>query len=160
MLKIILYIFGFTLFIGASNCSKSNKCYYDTPPNSLFFLLKKGGDRLPDATLTNLKISYIEDGEKKFLPDLIRGVNEGGVDAFTMGIMTTRLIGILSADNNIKDFVIEYADGSRDSLFVNYEGPSTNTNCFYVIKQVKYNNQVSLPDPTITLQTVYLFIKP
>jgi len=158
MFKCLITIFGFILLISIANCSKSksSNCQYVSPPNSLFFLLKKAGNRLPDSILNNLKLSYNESGNKKFLSDFVRATAEG----YNLGVMTTRLIGIRSADQNIKDFVIEYPNGTTDTIYADYEPPSTNNNCLYLIKQIKYNNQISYPDPNIPQQTVYLFNKP
>lgn len=139
------------------NCSKSSsKCYWQSPPPSLFFLLKKSGNRLADSILNNLKLSYLESGTKKYVPDLKRATEDG----YALGIMASRKIGILSADNHIKEFTVEYPDGSSDTLHVDFESPSPANGCYYNLKQVKYNNQLSYPDPTITIQRIYLFEKP
>lgn len=143
----------FSLYI--ISCSKSSKCHYDDIPNSLFFLLKKNGNKLPDSILNNLKLSYTEKGNKKYLVDFKRATEEG----YDWGIVTTRLIGVMSADQNIKNFIIEYPDGSNDSLWVDYEAPSQKNSCHYLLKQVKFNNEIASPDSSITIQTVYLFNK-
>lgn len=157
MLKYIFILYSSLLTIGLTSCSKSqNKCHYVSPPRSFFFLLKKNGNRLPDSILDNIRIAYMKNGSKLYITDLVRATGDGR----EMGILTTRLIGTLSADNNIKPFSIEYPDGTVDDLFIDYSPPSLSNNCVYIINQIKYNGLVSQPDPTITMQTVYTFIKP
>jgi hypothetical protein len=145
------------LLVSITNCSKSkSSCRYTTPPNSLFFLLKKAGNRLPDSVLDQVKMSYYLNGNKNYVMDLVRATGEG----YNLGVLTTRSIGILSADKKIKDYYIEYANGSKDTLFADYEAPTPATNCVYHIKQVSYNSQTASTDPNITVQTVYLFNTP
>ena len=101
-----LFLLAFLFFIAFSNCSKTKKCHYTGVPHSLFFLLNKGGNRLPDSVLNNLKISYSENGQKLFVNDVERGINEGGFNACDLGIITTRLIGFISAEHNIKSILL------------------------------------------------------
>lgn len=157
MSKFIFIICIIGLTIGFTHCTKSqNKCNYVSPPSSFFFLPKKNGNRLPDSILDNMKISYMANGSTTYVADLVRATGDGR----DMGILTTRLIGILSADQNIKEFSIEFPDGTSDELYVDYEPPSPNNGCLYLISQIKYNGIVVQPDPAITEQTVYSFNKP
>jgi hypothetical protein len=68
--------------------------------NSLFFLLNENNFKLPDSKLNQLKISYIKQGNKIYVEDLIRKT----VDGYDLGVMTTRSVAFVSADDNIKNF--------------------------------------------------------
>lgn len=149
------FVFGFILLIAFSNCSKKNRCHYVSLPNSLFFLLKKDGIRLPDSVLNNLKISYYENATTKYISDLGRAKEEG----YNLGVMTTRLIGDISANKNIKQYFIEYSDGEKDTLNVDYEPPSISNGCHYNLIQVKFNGKEITPDLAITMQKVYTLEK-
>jgi hypothetical protein len=123
-------------------------------------LLTENGKRLPDSILTGVKTSYFQNNQRLFLTDLKRGIIENGFDAYELGILSTRLIGTFSADKNIKNYFIEYPDGKRDTLFVDYVPPSPNNNCLYILKQVKYNGKLIMPDPSITQLNVYTLERP
>lgn len=143
------------LAIGLQHCTKTKKCQYTSPPLSFFFLIKQGGNRLPDSVLDNTRIFYFENGIKKQLSDLVRATEEGR----ELGVLTTRLIGLLSADQNIKTFIIEYPVDPADTLYVDYVSPTPANNCLYSNNLVRFNNQVATPDPAITAQRVYVFNK-
>ena len=155
-----LFLLAFLFLIAFSNCSKKNRCHSATVPHSLVFLLEKEGKRLPDSVLNNVKISYYENGKKLFVNDVERGTNVDSINAYDLGIVGTRLIGNISSDHNIKDYLIEYPDGDVDTLFVDYLPPSQETDCLYVLKLVKYNGEVVEPDPAYyRYAKVYLFKK-
>ncbi|HWR32976.1 MAG TPA: hypothetical protein VN451_05605, partial [Chitinophagaceae bacterium] len=109
-----------------------------------------------------LKLSYFEAGQKKYLTDFSRATDQG----YDLGIMTTRNIGSTSGDNNVKDYYLEYPNGAKDTLLVDYrhvsynEAKNNSCYCYYPLEQVKYNGVVATPDPTITQQKVYRFDKP
>ena len=130
-------------------------------PNSLFFVIKQGGQRLPDATLDNLKLFYFENNIKIYVNDFARASSEG----YTLGISTTRNIGLKSGTDNIKDYFLEFQNGDIDTLFVDYkrysqcEADTSACQCIFPRFGVKYNGQTSSFDPTISQQTVYLFNK-
>ena len=145
-------------------CSKSNE-YNNlrSIPYSIFLKITKNGNRLPDSVLDNLKLSYYQNGSKKYISDFIRCINEGGINARDLGFMTTNIIGINSGDYNIKDYYIEYPNGTNDTLFVDYRHLSTadaandSCACLYPLKQLKYNGIKPKLDTTIKYQTMYIF---
>lgn len=149
----------------SSTCKKDFGGPY-IPAHSLFFLIKKGGARLPDSILNNMQLYYYQGGSKKYLSDFTRGINEGGFQAYDLGIQTTRNIGYISGNENTKDYYLEYPDGSLDTLFVDYrhlsESDAKNDPCYcyYPLREVKFNGQVAATDPSITVQKVYSFIIP
>ena len=134
-------------------------------PNSLFFVIKQGGQRLTDASLNNLKLYYFNSGQKIYIDDFQRAINEGNLNAFDLGIMATRNIGLKSGTDNIKDYFLEFQNGDIDTLFVDYkrysqcEADTSGCQCIFPRFGVKYNGQTSSYDPTISQQTVYLFNK-
>jgi len=149
---------GFALI--SFTCKKNLNGPY-LPPHSLFFLIKKGGSRLPDSTLDNMKLYYYQNGIKTYLSDFGRATEEG----YNLGILTTRDIGLRSGNDNIKIFYLEYLYGQPDTLFADYRHLSTNEAkqdpcyCYYPIQQVKFNGQVTSTDPSITQEPVYIFYK-
>lgn len=157
MFKSFVLLICVGLLLTVSHCKKleKEKCTYVSPPASFFFLLKQSGNRLPDEELNNLKISYWEGGVKKYVSDLGRA----GEDGYTLGVMSSRLMGLLSADQNVKAFTLEYGSGKKEALYVDYETAMPANNCVYTIREVRYNSQLVAPDPMISQQSVYLLSK-
>lgn len=153
-IKIPFIIFCALIF---SNCSKSSHCKYDSLPNSLFFQIKKNGIRLSDDELKYTKISYQEDNKTLYLNDIGRATDQ----AYPYGILNTRIIGIRSGNENIKNYTLELPDGSKYPLFVDYEGPdSRKDHCYYELKQVKFNGEIAVTDPQFQFQPIYIFNLP
>ena len=149
------------IFITA--CSSSVISNVRLIPYSIFFKLIKNGNRLPDSVLDNLKLSYYQNGTKNYISDFIRCINEGGVNARDLGFMTTNLIGVTSGNDNIKDYYIEYPNGTKDTLYVDYrhvstaDGEKDSCFCLYPLKQLKFNGLIPQIDTTIKIQTIYIF---
>lgn len=160
-MKIYLLFFFLCFTCISSTCKKDFNGPY-IPPHSLFFLIKKGNNRLPDSILDNMKLYYYQNGSKKYLSDFQRATDEG----YNLGILTTRDIGLRSGNDNIKVYCLEYPSWPPDTLFADYRFLSTNEAkkdpcyCYYPLREVKFNNQTASPDPSITQQVIYLFTKP
>ncbi len=160
MKSIICSLVSFILL--AVSCNKSVREGPQVIPSSLFFVVKKNGIRLDDITLDNMKLYYLKNGNKTYISDFQRGTGDG----YNLGVQTTRNIGDISADENIKDFYLEFPNADIDTLYVNYRHLSENDAfnnpcyCYYPLEQVKYNGTLASPDPTITQQKVYRFDKP
>lgn|GEM_PF-6174386 len=77
------------------------------------------------------------------------------------GLIASRIIGILSADNNIKTYYIEYSNGwTNDTLYVDYSPNTPATNCLYVLNRVKYNGKTCAVDDSFHLDLpVYILNK-
>jgi hypothetical protein len=144
------------------SCSKSRGKGPQVIPSSLFFVIKKNGVKLDDIVLDNIKLYYFKNGNKAYISDFQRSTGEG----YNLGVQTTRNIGDISADENIKGYYLEFQSGEIDTLYVNYRHLSENDAfnnpcyCYYPLEQVKYNGILASPDPTITQQKVYRFDKP
>lgn len=149
-------------FLLSLSCNKSGEKGPMVIPSSLFFLVVKNGTRLPDSDLDNMKLYYFKNAAKTYVSDFQRATGDG----FSLGVQTTRNAGDLSADENIKDYYLEFAGGDIDTLYVHYRhlGKNEANNnpcfCYYSLEQVKYNGVITSPDPTITQQKVYRFDKP
>lgn len=157
-MKTILMFLAATILISGS-CRKRKGALI--VPDSLFFVIKQNGLRLPDSVLNNMKLYYFKFGNKIYMPDFIRGSEDG----YNLGVQTTRQIGHVSGDDNIKDFYLEYASGDIDTLYVDYQyiGEAAYDHpcyCYYPMGVVKYNGNIASPDPSITQQRVYRFDKP
>ena len=130
-------------------------------PASLFFIIKQNGIRLDDNTLNDMKLYYFRSGIKTYVSDFLRATEEG----YNLGVQTTRTIGDISADENIKDYYLQFPNGDLDTLIVDYkhvndrEAFNNSCYCYYPLQSVKYNGTVALPDPSITQQKVYRFDK-
>ena len=165
-LKIInmkyLIFFIVVAVIFTTSCAKDKKIGPQTIPNSLFFVIKKNNSRLSDNDLDNMELFYFKANVKTYINDFQRGTGEGLV----LGVQTTRNIGFTSADDNIKNYYLEFANGDIDSLVVDYkhlgERDAFNNSCYcyYPLDQVNYNGQIALPDSAITQQKVFRFNKP
>lgn len=165
-MKYLIILSILSLFLQSSSCNREDPLGPQVINNSLVFLLKKGGNRLPDSILNNTKLVYFLNGQKNYLSDFARGINEGPFQAYDLGVLTTRNIGSSSGDNNVKEYYLEYPNGTKDTLFVDYRHVSYNEAinnscyCYYPLEQVKYNGVVATLDSTITQQKVYKFYKP
>ncbi len=135
------------------------------PPHSIFFVIKSNGARLPDSVLNNMRMYYYENNIKKYVTDFTRAVNEAGVQAYDLGIQTTRNIGFISGDENIKTYYLDYEYGPDDTLFVNYvhltekQAKRDPCYCYYPLKEVKYNGVVASLDLSLNNIKAYLFNK-
>jgi hypothetical protein len=147
------------ILLTGNSCKKKNDtCHYYNPPSSLRFLLRNNGAQLPDSILTYLKISYYDTkGTKQYLSDLVHATD----DWANTGILGTRAIGTVSGDRGIKTYYLEYRNGTVDTLYVDYSERSPATNCFYVLKEVRYNGRKADTDTNyIKIAPVYDFDKP
>jgi hypothetical protein len=130
-------------------------------PDSLFFVLKHNNVRLDDQILDNIRLYYYRSGVKTYVIDFTRATEEG----YNLGVITTRRIGDYSADENIKDYYLEFPNSDIDTLFVDYKHLKQNEAfnnpcyCYYPLQAVKFNGVNAIPDPSITLQKVYRFDK-
>ena len=155
--------FFLILFLLQMQCSKYDKCAYDTylVPHSIFFIVNKSHQRLDDNTLNSIKLFYYKDVSKVYVNDFIRGSEE----AYNLGVLTSRDIGSISGDEGIKDFYLEYTGGDIDTLFVDYKKLNQEDacnhpcKCNYPLESVKFNGVAAIPDTSIKVQKVYLFNK-
>ena len=160
IMKYLMFFATVSLFF-AAGCDKDKKIGPQTIPNSLFFVIKKNNTRLSYNDLDNMKLFYFKANVKTYISDFQRGTGEG----LTLGVQTTRNIGTISADDNIKNYYLEFANGDIDSLIVGYRHLGENDAfknpcyCYYPLEQVSYNGKISLPDSTIIQQKVYKFNK-
>lgn len=131
-------------------------------PHPVFFLIKENGSKLSDLTQEKIKLYYLKSNTKTYISDLERGSD--GFD--TLGILSTIEIGLTSGNENIKDYYLEYPTGDVDTLFVDYrhvsekEAFKNSCYCYYPLEEVRFNGRKAEPDPSITMQRVYLFEKP
>ena len=160
LLKYLLFLIVLTFI----SCKKNKECpvfWGYLPPRSLFIELKQGGKRLPDSVLNNLKLSYIQNSTKLYISDFYR-VSDNW---YSLGIMVTREIGLKSGDSNIKNYYIEYPNGTMDTVYVDYrhltqcEADTSACNCLYPIYAVKFNGIFAPLDTTLIDEPVYLFNK-
>lgn len=164
---ILVFIGPFCLLGCKKNKSESPQCTTTSypVPFSLFFELKSNGVRIiADNILDHLKLSYYLNGNKMYVQDFTRAINEGGYNARDSGILVTQAIAYSSSSDNIKDYYLEFPNGDIDTLYVDYRhvtncaGDTAACHCLYPRYSVKFNNQVAGYDYTVP-QTVYLFNK-
>ena len=142
--QIIIFMKIFVLALFFSNCSKSKDdiCMYDAVPSSLILKITKSGTVVPDLDLLNVKLSYFENNEKKYVSDFM--INSNNMEVSNKGFIFTRNIGVLSAKNNIKTYYLEYPNGwQTDTLYVDYLPNTPATNCQYVLNPIKVNDILS-----------------
>jgi hypothetical protein len=156
-MKYLIFIICILVF----SCKRKPEFGPNVIPNSLFFLLTESSNRLPDSILNSIKISYIKQGNKYYINDLIRATGSG----YDIGVMTTRSVAFVSANDNIKNFNIEYYDGSSDDLFIDYikldlESAKKNSCfCYYPRNDIRFKNTSAILDSNIKEQQVYRFNK-
>jgi hypothetical protein len=158
----ILLVGGISILL---SCKKSNNYGPQVIPDSLIFVIKKDGNRLSDSILNNMKMSYFENGIKNYMSDFVRATNEGPYNGYDLGIQGSRLVGILSSEKGIKNYFLEYPDGSQDTLYVDYrllkenEAKKDPCYCYYPLTAVNYNHTTPNMDTSIKWQKVFLFSK-
>ncbi len=154
-----------TFFISMVACNKKTPLGPQVINSSLIFLVKKNNQQLPDSILSNMKMSFYQNGSKLYQQDFVRAVNEGPFYGADLGVMGPRNIGVTSGDNGVKDYYLGYPDGSRDTLFVDYqhvnynEAKNNSCYCYYPLVGLRFNGQVPSLDSSIKEQNVYLFKK-
>lgn len=139
-----------------TNCSNSNEktCKYASVPNSLNLKITKSGAIVSDLILSETKLSYYEKNNKKYVSDF--SINNIESNFKNKGLISTRNIGVISANNNIKTFYLEYPNGWKtDLLYVDYIPNTPETNCMYVLKPIKVNNVLAIEDNSFIFKPVY-----
>ena len=97
-------------------------------------------------------LSYYENGNKKAVSDFLPAID--GFD--TLGILTTRDIGFISGDDGIKNYLLEYPDGTTEDLFVDYrylsqaEAKKDPCVCHYPFRSINYKGKTLSADPYIS----------
>jgi hypothetical protein len=160
----IKYILAMLVIFLVSGCKKEEEHPLGprSIPSPVFFLIKKNGQRLSETVLNRTDLYYYKDNKKNYVPDFARGVD--GFD--TLGIMATLQIGILSGQDHIKEYYLDYYDGDIDTLFVNHHYLSQEEAlkhpcfCHFPLVDLKFNGKNPPADSSIKVQKVYLFQKP
>lgn len=153
--------FAFALLISCSSmllvtCGKnSNTCHWAAEPPDFIFQINHNGKIIPDSILNEIKISYYQNGIKKYIPDLGTATDTNYINR---GLMGSREIGTFENQT----FFLEYSNGfAIDTLIVNNLLPTPATNCQYKVKQIRFDNQTPLIDTSFKFSwPVYIFIKP
>lgn len=145
-----------------TNCtnSKNDTCKWDAMPNSSILRITKSGIVVPDNILLNIKLSYYENSTKKYVSDFTIGNIDLNIRG--NGYISSREIGFISANKNIKDYYIEYPNGwQTDTIYVDYLPNTLETNCQYVLRPIKVNDVLATVYSTIDFNlTVYEVNKP
>lgn len=129
-------------FLSFSSCKKKG-CHWASVPDTLMLEFRQNGSQLPDSILQKVKISYFDNGTKKYISDLAVASDS---TFSNLGLMGTRTIGSISS-GSINKFYIEYSNGwSKDSIYVHYIPPSEKTNCRYKQEPLKFNTHTAPVD--------------
>lgn len=116
-------------------------CEFSAIPSSLILEFKKDGTIMPDSILAGVKLSYNDGGAKKYVSDFTISNLDSAYQR--KGLITSREVGFLSADKNLKTYYIEYFNGwANDTLYVDYITRSPATKCVYVEKPPKFNGSI------------------
>lgn len=127
------------IFLSFSSCKKKG-CHWASVPDTLILEFRQYGSQLPDSILQKVKLSYFDNGTKKYISDLAVASDS---TSSNLGLMGTRNIGSISSGSNNK-FYIEFQNGwSKDSIYMHYIPPSEKTNCSYKQEPLKFNNQIA-----------------
>lgn len=157
-----LIVFYFLIF-GLFACKKTNSessCKYDALPNSLILKITKNGKVLDDSILADCKLYYNEGLVKKYVNDFTFNNLEAQYKG--RGLISSRRIGILSADYNIKTFYIEYAQSwPVDTLSIDYLKPMPSNNCLYLQNTVNHSGVAAAVDSSFLFNSpVFIIAKP
>lgn len=151
-MKIILILFTVVVFISCTNKNTST-CYYSTEPPTLFFLIQRNNKKIADSILQNTKLSYFENGTKKYITDIYNAIG----DYANKGVLTSRTVGIQSSEKNTKTYYLEFPNGlPTDTLYIDYSAPSPSNNCRYILQSFKLNNKTVSIDTSFRFQPVYV----
>lgn len=131
-------------------------------PYPLVLSIRENGVRASDEVLDNVKLSYFEMGNKFFIKDFQRGSNDGPYKYYDLGLMGSIDIGIVSGEQNIKTYFLEYNDGDIDTLLVNYkylsasEACDDQCKCLYPLQEIKFNNKNPPIDSSVLTERAYI----
>ncbi len=143
-----------TLFIFDS-CKKKEAPLSD--PHVLLLFPKKNEGRLSDEQLNNARMYFFQNGQK-YVKDFGRADGK----SFQKGILKSSDIATLSAVEKIKDYYLEFPDGSIDTLFVDYqqvaeeEGRKEPCFCDKPLKSIRVN-YMTLMQQEVTYEGVPIF---
>jgi hypothetical protein len=150
---------AFVLFACTKISGPNSGCQFSEVPFSLILEFRKGGVVLGDSILSGAKLSYFDGGNKKYVPDFTISNLDSGYQK--KGLITSREVGFLSGDGNIKTYYLEYPNGwTKDTLYIDYLTRSPATNCVYVEKPPKFNGKVAPVDSVYDFDSpVYILNK-
>lgn len=145
------------------SCKDESLCKWDNMPNSLALRIFKSGIAVSHEDLRKCRLSYYDKGTKKYISDFSPFNIE--VSQQNTGLITTRSVGTLSADSNIKTYYIEYPnEWSIDTLRVDYLPRTQATNCLYLQNEIRVNKQPASIDSILRDDfpdfQIYLVFKP
>ena len=151
-LTYLLSIF-ISLVIVEYSCSKnSNTCIEAAEPPVTFFQIKQTGKPLSNDILSGVMMYYISNGVRKNITDVSPAIDNYA----NQGILNSRQIGTFEHEV----FYITYPNNTDiDTLALSNALPSPATNCQFITKEFKFNNQVVKPDSSFGFQPVYVCIK-
>jgi hypothetical protein len=138
-----------TLILVVSGCS-SSKNTASCPaivngyqPPGISFIIYVHGVPYPGDSLELIKISYYQNGEKKYADLITRP------DSLTNnGLVESRDAAYYSWDQNIKTFYLEYPNNlPTDTLMINYLR-NLQTNCDFITNPISVNNKFVQVDST------------
>ena len=155
MKKNVSFLIALTLIFSYCSKNRLSPCanYNFAPPSIFCFDIRHENRPLPDSTINNMKLYYYNKNQKVYLSDFGR-LTDPAINS--LGIFATREIGFLSADTSIKDYYLEFTNGTIDTIYVDYkaytpcESDTSLCQCTYPLKKVMFNNNVAFYDDSVT----------
>jgi hypothetical protein len=145
MIKQITILFVAVISYSLTSCEKESSCKWFHMPHSLRLRIFKSGIVVSHEDLRKCSLTYFERGTKKYISDF--SPFNVITDHLNKGLISTRSIGRISADSNIKTYYIECPNGwTTDTLYVDYLPRTPKTNCLYLQNEVKVNTQSASVD--------------
>ncbi|MEI6582724.1 MAG: hypothetical protein WCO43_03945 [Chitinophagia bacterium] len=167
-------LFGLVVFVLVS-CKKysDSDCPsppYFIPPESLFFQVRQNSKKLDNYSLDWSRLFYIKNSQRFYLEkrDFKRAVNDlsSNYMAYDSGVLVAGWsVALLSADDNIKIFYLEYPNGNIDTIGIDYrhynncEIDTSRCKCIYPRFDIKFNGNTAYTNKIVTDQQIYIFNK-
>lgn len=143
-MKLTSVLFALLMLAGASGCSRF--CRSEMPAQQEVNLeIRKGGQIVADSVLKGARLFWLKEGGVRDYDSNQFGVyyprmNVDAVDSTRPLLRSVSVAGVSVSES--KQFYIEYADQSVDSVFIDYQPVTGKDNhCTYtdiVLKEIKY----------------------
>lgn len=129
------------ILAGLVSCDKNKTALIEQDP----LLIRPISDEqiLPGSVLDQIELYYFQYNVKRQVPDFGRAPGSG----YQAGILYSKDIVSLSANDQIKDYYMQFPDGVIDTLYVDYElvneedGRSETCTCLKPLRTFLYNRK-------------------
>lgn len=161
---IVLSVSFYILITSAFTCGKGTCA--DPVAHSLLLQMKKSGVDIKDSIKSNIKCFYLNGTERKYIQEFTVIDMPISLNYLHGKVVNVPYIGDKSAYNGIKNFYLEYANGSFDTLYLDNQlvscedGLKDICTCVAPIKNFTYNGTPVKRDTSVHWEIIWILDKP